>query len=324
MIGESQRKALEPYLTEALELPAPHRIARLERMALGQSRAMYRVELEPADAPGDRSDRRTVIVRVEQWGLLGSDSANEVQAMRGLHAAGYPVARVRAYDPSTDLLPQPFFVMDFVEGTSEYTAESLRDYVGLLDRLHRMDPEKVGLRSLEHPKGPRDAALSQVEHWYQVYRSALVGESSPLVEEAAQWLRNHAPESERIGIVHGDPGIGNYLHRDGRVAAVVDWEFVHLGDPDEDWAYLISMRGMGVMSDDEWVAYIEETVGVRLDPERLHYWQALNFFKAVCIDCTALRLYLQGIHPAPNMLAIGTSVHMVALQRLSKATILAG
>jgi aminoglycoside phosphotransferase (APT) family kinase protein len=141
------------------------------------------------------------------------------------------------------------------------------------------------------------------------------------VEEAAQWLRDNAPESERIGIVHGDPGIGNYLHRNGRVSAVVDWEFIHIGDPDEDWAYLISMRGMGVMTDDEWVAYIEDTVGVRLDRERLHYWQALNMFKAACIDQTALRLYVEGINPAPNMLAVGTSVHMMALQRLSRATI---
>jgi aminoglycoside phosphotransferase (APT) family kinase protein len=321
MISESQRRALEPYLTAALGSPTPQRIARLERMALGQSRAMYRVELEPADAAEGTASRRTVIVRVEQWGLLGSDSSDEVLAMQRLHAAGYPVARVLAYDPTTDLLSQPFFVMDFVEGTSEYTPESLRDYVAILDRLHRMDPEEVGLGSLERPKGSRDAALLQVERWYEVYRSGLVGEPSPLMEEAAQWLRNEAPESERIGIVHGDPGIGNYLHRDGRVAAVVDWEFVHIGDPDEDWAYVISMRGMGVMTDDEWVAYFEDTVGVRLDPERLHYWQALNLFKAASIDQTALRLYVEGINPAPNMLAIGTSVHMMALQRLSRATV---
>jgi hypothetical protein len=69
------------------------------------------------------------------------------------------------------------------------------------------------------------------------------------------------------------------------------------------------------------VAYIEDTVGVRLDRERLHYWQALNMFKAACIDQTALRLYVEGINPAPNMLAVGTSVHMMALQRLSRATI---
>ncbi len=322
MIDESQRSALGPYLSEALGLPAPHRIARLERMALGQSRAMYRAELEPEDGAADGAARRTVVIRVEQWGLLGSHSADEVQAMQALHAAGYPVARVLAYERGTEVLSQPFFVMDFVEGTSEYTPDSLRDYVALLDRLHRMDPEKAGLGSLERPKGPRDAALSQVERWYDVYRSALVGEPSPLVEEAAQWLRNNAPESEQIGIVHGDPGIGNFLHRDGRVTAVVDWEFVHLGDPEEDWAYLISMRGMGVMSDDEWVEYIRDAVGVRLTAERLHYWQALNFFKAVCIDCTALRLYVEGIHQAPNMLAIGTGVQMVALQRLVRATVL--
>jgi len=283
---------------------------------MGQSRAMYIVEL---DAEG--AGRRKVVVRVEQWGLLGTDSRDEVRVMRALRDAGYPVAEILSYEPGDAVLGQPFFVMDVVEGTSAYTRESLDPYVTALERLHRMDPRETKLDFLEEPRGPRDPALLQVERWYGIYRSGLVGEPSPLVEEAAQWLRNRAPSSERVTIVHGDPGPGNYLHVDGELRAVVDWEFTHMGDPEEDWAYLISMRGMGAMDEAAWIDYLAAHVGVKLDRERLHYWKALNFFKGACIDQTALRIYVDGHNRAPNLLAIGTAVHLSALQRLADAVL---
>jgi aminoglycoside phosphotransferase (APT) family kinase protein len=313
-MAKFNEKALAEHLSGCLG--APCRIESAFRMSMGQSRAMHIVEL---DCEG--TGRRKVVVRIEQWGLLGTDSRDEVRVMRALREVGYPVAEILSYEPSDAVLGQPFFVMDFVEGTSVFIRESLDPYVSSLHELHRMDPQEVKLDFLETPRGPRDAALLQVERWYQVYRGGLAGEPSPLVEEAAQWLRNNAPESERVGIVHGDPGPGNYLHVDGELTAVVDWEFTHLGDPDEDWAYLISMRGMGVMDEDAWVDYLDAHLGVKLDRDRLHYWKALNFFKGVCIDQTALGIYVAGHNPAPNMLTIGTAVHLSALKRLADAVL---
>jgi len=319
VISDAERHALEAYLTSALELEAPCRIAQLERLAMGQSRAMYRLEIEEPAAHGDTVSRRSVVVRVEQWGLLGTDSADEVRVMRAMRAAGYPVAEILAYDPTTEVLSQPFFVMEFVEGSNLVTRESLQEYVRSLQQMHEMDPAALELDFLERPKRPRDAALLQVERWYGVYRWCLLGEPSPLVEEAAEWLRCNAPESRRTTLVHGDPGPGNYLHRDGRLAAVVDWEFAHIGDPAEDWAYLIWMRGPTVMNEEEWIGYLEKVVGLQLDLERLRYWQALNYFKSVCIDQTALKLYMEGRNPAPNMLAVGVSVHLGSLKSLMGA-----
>jgi aminoglycoside phosphotransferase (APT) family kinase protein len=156
-----------------------------------------------------------------------------------------------------------------------------------------------------------------VERWYDVYRGGLAGEPSPLVEEAAQWLRNNAPETGRPSLVHGDPGPGNYLHEGGELRALVDWEFTHLGDPEEDWAFLIAMRGVGVMDEDAWVAYLAEQVGVDLDRDRLAYWIALNLFKGACIDQTALGIFIRREYLAPNLLAIGTCIHLSALKRLA-------
>lgn len=310
MIPENEAGGLAAYLSDALG--ARCQILRSDRMSMGQSRAMYIVELE-CEAEG----KRRVVVRVEQWGLLGSDSRDEVEVMRAVRAAGYPVAEVLAYEPSNDILGQPFFVMDFVPGTSVYQPESLDPYIDALSRLHALDPRDLDLPSFAEPVGPRDAALLQVERWYDVYRGALVGEPSPLVEEAAQWLRNHAPETQRISVVHGDTGPGNYLHEGGELRAVVDWEFAHLGDAEEDWAYLICMRGMGLMSRDTWVEHLAKQVGIRLDPERLDYWIGLNLFKGACIDQTALGIYMSRKHLAPNLLAIGTCVHLSALKRLA-------
>lgn len=318
MALEAQRDALASYLEERLGLPAPCRIVEASRMAMGQSRAMYRLTLEhPREPKSADLQYEPLVLRVEQWGMLGTDGRDEVRIMRSLRAAGYPVARILIDEPSGALLDQPFFVMEFIEGTSVFVRESLDEYVRTLDRLHRMDPVEAGLDFLPLPEGPRGAALAQVERWYDAYRSGLLGEPSPLVEEAAQWLRNRAPESERIGIVHGDPGPGNYLHREGRLVCVTDWEFTHLGDPEEDWAYLIAMRGMGVMTEDRWIDTLRDLVGVHLDRERLRYWKALNFFKGACLDQTALKIYVDRKNLAPNLLAIGTAVHLSALKQLA-------
>ncbi len=310
MISKDQTSKLEAYLSDTLNEPC--KLVRADRMSMGQSRAMYISELEC-----ETSGRRKVVIRVEQWGLLGSDSRDEVLVMRALHAAGYPVAEILAYDPTPEILGQPFFVMDFVEGTSVFTRESLDPYVDALAGLHSLDAAAIGIDFYDNPSGPRDSALLQLERWYGVYRENLAGEPSPLVEEAAQWLRNHAPETPRVTLVHGDPGPGNYLHEDGKLTALVDWEFTHLGDPEEDWAYLIAMRGMGVMDVDSWVSYLAEQVDVVLDRERLDYWIALNMFKGACIDQTALGIFMRRECLAPNLLAIGTCIHLSALKRLA-------
>ena len=42
-------------------------------------------------------------------------------------------------------------------------------------------------------------------------------------------------------LVQGDTGPGNFLADDGVVTGLVDWEFAHVGDPMDDWAW-VEMR----------------------------------------------------------------------------------
>jgi aminoglycoside phosphotransferase (APT) family kinase protein len=52
------------------------------------------------------------------------------------------------------------------------------------------------------------------------------------------WLKNHVPaDSTSPVLVHSDVGFHNILTLDGKITALLDWEFTHLGDPSEDIAY---------------------------------------------------------------------------------------
>ena len=275
------------------------------RMATGHSRAMYDV---------DTSAGRFV-VRVEQGGVFGTSSATEFDLMSSLHAAGFPVARVRWIEPTGQVLGQPFFVMDHLESQvpaeeramDEATAAAL---VRTLAALHALDPA----RHLPIAD-PAHATHNEIERWRAVARSA-GGTRLPLLDAADMWLHQNAPTTARLAVVHGDPGPGNVLCADGEVIAMTDWEFAHVGDPAEDWSYCLSMRGSRTLPRDTWLSLFEREAGVRMPAAQWEYWEAFNLYKGACANRTCLGLFESGANRSPNMAIIGTVLHRTFLRRL--------
>ena len=313
LITENE-KTFKPYLAKVLEAKGEVEIRGEKRLAMGQSRAMFILDLAYTGPKGPTE--RRIIARVEQYGHLGADSRNEVATMRGLHAVGYPVANVFAYETSNDILGQPFFLMDFVQGSSVFSPEVADEYLRMLRKLHQVDWKSKYFDHLQRPASLKDPGRIVVERLYDVYRKHLVGEPSPLIEECVQWLRNNAPAADEITLVHGDPGPGNFLTHDGKITLMVDWEFTALGDPYEDWAYVVWMRGAPFLPEADWIARIERVLGHKLDAERMRWWKAANILKGVCLDTTSLKLYADKVNPAKNLLAIGTCWHLDVLQKL--------
>lgn len=274
----------------------------------GHSRRMLRMELRgPAGRAG-------YMVRIEQGGVFGTDGTLEAGAMRALAEAGLPVPPVRWIEDS-GVLGRPFFVMDLVPGSSAVDDALLDAFVGALHAVHRADPAAV-CGALGPVPRPEDAVAAQIDRWAAVYRES-VPEPVPLLEEAAAWLREHLRPTGPTVVVHGDPGPGNFLSRDGRIVALTDWEFVHHGDAAEDWAYLAIIRGRKLAPPQQWYERIERVTGVRLAAADWHAWEAFNQFKGACANLTALRLFRDGVASTPNLLAIGTAVHARFLRRLA-------
>ena len=283
-------------------------VAELRRITTGHSRANWFLEL------GDGS---RFVVRAEQGGVFGTSSAAEFEFMEAVGRLDFPVARVRWLEASGTVLGQPFFVMDFVEGgvaagreDRSLAPELAVDFVRRLHELHELEWHGV----IDGPP-PSEATHVQIERWADVYRSSSPM-AVPLLEEGAAWLHHHAPPLDRVSLVHGDPGPGNFVHDGRRVLAFTDWEFSHLGDPNEDWSFLLAMRGARTMSRDEWLSLVRQEIGVEPTSAELRYWQAFNFFKGACANRSCLRAFASD-NPAPNMALIGTVLQQTFMRQMA-------
>jgi aminoglycoside phosphotransferase (APT) family kinase protein len=308
-MDEGDRTRLADYLSR--ERGVPTRILDVRRLSVGHSRAMHRVE----------TDGGTFVVRVEQGGVFGSTSGEEFGIMRGLADAGYPVAPARWYEPTGEVLGQPFFVMDFVAGDELADERAMdestaADFVRVLADLHAVDWAAAGIDPEIVPDPPSEATHLQIERWAGIYRAA-APTPIPLLEESAAWLHRYAPSLERVSVVHGDAGPGNVVQANGSIVAVTDWEFAHLGDPAEDWSFCLAMRGARTMPRETWLALFDRVAGVRLDDATWTYWEAFNLFKGACANTTCLALFENGANRAPNMAIIGTVLHRSFLRRLA-------
>jgi aminoglycoside phosphotransferase (APT) family kinase protein len=301
-------RALAGFLSE--QMGRPTTVVGSRRLSVGHSRAMYRVD----------TDAGAFVVRVEQGGVFGTSSAAEFGLMDALHRAGYPVAPVRWIEPSGTVLGQPFFVMDFVEGAEPADERAMdeataADFVRTMAELHALDWQVAALDPAIRPPEPAAATHLQIDRWAGIARAA-VPRPNPLLEEAAAWLHRHAPPLDRLAVVHGDAGPGNVVQAGGRIVAVTDWEFAHLGDPAEDWSFCLSMRGSRTLPRATWLDLFESIAGFRMDEAGWRYWEAFNLFKGACANTTCLDLFEHGGNRAPNMAIIGTVLHRSFLKRL--------
>jgi len=291
----------------AEQIGRPIEIVTLRRIATGHSRAMWFVDLD---------DGQRLVVRVEQGGVFGTSTVDEFELMRAAAALGVPVAPVRWLEPTGDVLGQPFFAMDFVDSAAVDREDRTvpdavsADFIRRLHQLHTVD--RQGRLA---PTEVTDATHAQIDRWLGVYRTASAL-AMPLIDEAAAWLHRHAPPLDRPAIVHGDPGPGNFLHDGAAVVAFTDWEFAHLGDPMEDWVYLIAMRGARTMTSGQWCQRIRDTVGIEVTDWDLRYWSAFNFFKGACANLTCLRVFA-GPNPAPNMAIIGSALQQTFMRNMA-------
>ncbi len=257
-----------------------------------------------ARIPGGAS-RETFLVEasVDRWVLRrdpqGAQSfvplEVELGVVRAALGAGVPVAAPLCFEPQGGRFGSAGYLMDHVEGTSVAPRILRRDRYAVargrlvaqlasaLARIHSIDVEDVAgvARSGDDP------ALAACELWEAELDR--IGEPLPVVEVGLRWLRlNRPPPVERPALVHGDFRLGNLIVDDDGLAAVIDWELCHVGDPAEDVGWL-SIRSWRFGNDDRPVAGLgaledlldpyEEAGGRRLELERLRWWEALGNVK---------------------------------------------
>jgi aminoglycoside phosphotransferase (APT) family kinase protein len=230
-----------------------------------------------------------------------------------------PVPRTRHLCTDADVLGQPFYVMDLVEGHvvrdafppgyADTPAQRATVCEGLLDvlaSLHAVEPAAVGLSDFGRPEG---YMARQVARWGKQWDATRLPGMEDL-DVLAGDLTARLPRTQRDTVVHGDYRLDNtVLHPTevGRVRAVLDWEMSTLGDPLADLGVLLvywnqaddtGARGSGLvvpsvtmlpgMLTREQVAegYARRT---GLDLEVLPWYLAFGFFK-LAVVCAGIAM----------------------------------
>jgi aminoglycoside phosphotransferase (APT) family kinase protein len=290
-------------------------------------------ELKLTPVPGGAS-RETWLVESEseRWVLRrdpeGSVSlvaiAEEFALIDRAREAGVPVPAPVAMEPAGGRLQTAGMVMSFVGGTSvaprilrkpefEGARSRLTAQLGeALARIHSIAP--VRLEGVLPDPGA-NPAIDQLSEWERQLDE--IGEPLPAVELGLRWLRANAPEPAEPRLVHGDFRLGNFIVDEDGLAAVIDWELSHLGDPAEDigWLCIRSWRFgnddrpvAGVGGLDDFVSAYEKAGGEPIDRGRIRYWEAFGNVKWAIICARQAHDHLTGVRRSHELASLGRRI----------------
>ena len=305
---------LAPRLGEALaELGADTAEPRVTRVPGGASRETWLVEA---------GEHRYVLRRDPPGAESLTPQAAEFRLLGLAHDAGVPVAEPLLLEGDGGRFGTAGMLMAFVAGESvgprvlrsdglAAARERLPAQLGeALARIHSIDPASTGL-----PAPDGDPTVVQLDHWEDELDR--IGEPLPVVELGLRWLRANRPEPVDARLVHGDFRLGNFIVDENGLAAVIDWELAHLGDPAEDIGWLC-IRSWRFGSDDRHVAgvgdleqFLEgyEAAGrTAPDLERIHFWEVFGNLKWAVICARQANDHRTGLRPSHELASLGRRI----------------
>jgi len=258
---------LQRWLEDALDA----RIVSITRPTIGGSRELYLVDVQSGDGR-----LLPVVVRCEAGSSFSGTEispAKEAIVYRALEGTGVPVPRVLASAPDGAAI-----VLERVPGDSDLDALDARtraatmaSFADALAALHSLDVDTLSLPGFARPRTAEEHARLDLELWSRLAADD-VTDLDPLIRYAGAWLWTNAASSvSRTALVQGDTGPGNFLALDGAVTGIVDWEFAHLGDPMDDWAW-VEMRTPAEEVPALHARYARAT-GIAIDHDRVAYYR---------------------------------------------------
>lgn len=152
-------------------------------------------------------------------------------------SAGVKVAPLVASFPSHLALLSRFVPGDDRFSQAEDKSALAAEFIGQLAALHRLDAADPAFARLgDASETPSNQIRENITKWQ---RMNLAAGADPLLQVALAWMAHNVPADCGPAVVlHGDAGPGNFLFSDNKIAALIDWELTHLGDPMEDLAQI--------------------------------------------------------------------------------------
>ena len=261
------------------------------------------------------ADGRALVLQRQRDGAARG-MASEAEVLRAARTGGVPVPELVVDGSASTALRNPFLVVAAVEGET-IARKILRDdrFAVARERLTAgVGAAMARLHSIDPSSAPSLVEQDQVSF----YRGVLdqLGEPHPVFEVAFRWLEANRPPATATSIVHGDFRLGNVMVDDGGLAAVLDWELAHIGDPMEDlgWVCVRAWRfggrspvaGLGTY-DQLFDAY-EAAGRPRPSADTVRWWEVLGTLKWGIMCIMQASSHLTGMSRSHELAAIGRRV----------------
>jgi aminoglycoside phosphotransferase (APT) family kinase protein len=254
--------------------------------------------------------RKELVARLEPSGLTTFpeyDLGQQFRVMQALADTKVPVPRVLWREESDEILGKNFFVMERVEGrvppdTPSYHAEGWVTEISPEERaefwwngletlaeIHKLDWRALDFGFLDRPERGATPLEQQLDFYATFLDWAAQGRDLPISRAGLEWLQKSRPTVQQpVAFCWGDSRLGNMLFRENRCVAVLDWEMMTLGNPEQDLAWWLFFdrfhsegaevpRLPGFPDRGETVARYEELIGREV--KHLEYYEIFAAFR---------------------------------------------
>ena len=288
-------------------------IENLRALTGGASRSTWAFDAVTNDG------RRSLILRIGPPDDVHAGMELEARVQAAAAAAGAPVPPILLATNSPAALGNPFLICGEIKGETIVRrierqlqkgdgtgrARLLRQCAQALAAIHRADADDHGL-----------AREDQLTAWRE--RLDAMGDTTATFEWGFRWLAAHrTPQSPPV-LVHGDYRMGNLIVDGSDLAAVLDWELVHIGEAYEDLAWFCirawrfgapASRGAGGLgSIESFLQAYEEASGTTVDRVAFHWWLVLATLRWGVICRHQAERHLSGQVRSVELATIGRRV----------------
>jgi aminoglycoside phosphotransferase (APT) family kinase protein len=163
---------------------------------------------------------------------------------------------------------------------------------------------------------PSLAREDPVTQWRE--RLDAMGDTTATFEWGFRWLAAHRPPPSPAVLVHGDYRMGNLIVDGSDLAAVLDWELVHVGEAYEDLAWFCvrawrfgapaSQGAGGLGSIESFLRAYEEASGATVDRMAFRWWLVLATLRWGVICRYQAERHLSGQVRSVELATIGRRV----------------
>ena len=258
-----------------------------------------------ADRPYGHADEAALVIAAHAAGVKAPEVVG-VLAEDDAMGTGYVMRRVIAeVSPATILADPP--------------PSLLADLGRELARIHAIPAAAIPAAI---PLMDTAAALAELKARFLSY-----GGDRPVIALAIKWCEDHLPAPADPVLVHGDYRMGNVMVDADGLAAVLDWELAHRGDPHEDLAFgcmtvwrfgRLDKPAFGVGSIDDYFAAYEAAGGVKVDRDCFRFWLVYRtlWWALGCLQMG--QMWRSGADPTVERVVIGrrTAEQEIDLLRL--------